>query len=132
MTPPLELNIIVALPPQVYTPFTPNSRPFPNNQSDFFHFVFLADFGTVVATKMLLRGTEVAMKNLKNAASHLPPYLYFSMEAEGRIGKSQIIPLVGMKKPGKKTPSLPPPSSIRPGYTMWLHWMQIPWGDWSF
>ena len=69
------------------------------------------------------------------AASHEPPSPYFlsnQMGTEGRTGKSRITPLVRMKKPERRNPSPPPPSSSHPWYSMWLNWMRIPWGDWNF
>jgi hypothetical protein len=83
------------------------------------------------------------------AASHVPPsphfpskiylpeygsvYLRNEMGTEGSTVKSRITPLVGMKNPERRNPSPPPPStSKRLWYSIWLNWMQIPWGDWSF
>ena len=55
------------------------------------------------------------------------------MGTEGSEIMSRITPLVGMNNPERRNPSPPPPSETkRPWYTMWLNWMQIPWGDWSF
>ena len=89
------------------------------------------------------------MNKANYAASHEPPSAYFpsriqlpefghlyfvnQMGTEGRTGKSRITPLVGMKKPERRNPSPPPPStSSRPWYSMWTDWMRIPWGDWGF
>ena len=83
------------------------------------------------------------------AASHEPPSPYFpsksllpdcgctyllnEMGTEGSTGKSRITPLVGMINPERRNPSPPPPStSQRPWYSMWLNWMRLDWGGWSF